>query len=295
MPRYLDPRNDLTFKKIFGEHKDMCISLLNAMLPLGEGRSVTSIEYQTGEMLPRIDGIRNSIVDVRCTDNKGRQFIVEMQMHWTSSFQQRVMLNASKAYIAQFDKGLNNPDPYKLLNPVYALCFVNDIFVPKSEEYYHHYAMVSIANTELRIEGLELVFIELPKFNPKNRAIRKLRDLWLLFPTGIERGAEQVPPELLEEPETKAAVRCLEEHSFTRDELDRYDRVIDSIATEKTLLAGSREDGRAEGRAEGRTEGAREIALAMLDQGLPVEMVAKCSGLAVEEVRELDKKRGSSK
>ena len=27
--KYLDPKADLTFKKIFGEHKDLLISLLN--------------------------------------------------------------------------------------------------------------------------------------------------------------------------------------------------------------------------------------------------------------------------
>ena len=29
--RYLDPRADLTFTRIFGEHEDLVISLLNAL------------------------------------------------------------------------------------------------------------------------------------------------------------------------------------------------------------------------------------------------------------------------
>lgn len=33
MSRYLDPKADLTFKKMFGEHKDLVISFLNALLP----------------------------------------------------------------------------------------------------------------------------------------------------------------------------------------------------------------------------------------------------------------------
>lgn len=37
--RYLDPKADLTFKKIFGEHKDLLISLLNALLPLADERN----------------------------------------------------------------------------------------------------------------------------------------------------------------------------------------------------------------------------------------------------------------
>ena len=32
--RYLDPKADLTFKHVFGEHPDLVISLLNALLPL---------------------------------------------------------------------------------------------------------------------------------------------------------------------------------------------------------------------------------------------------------------------
>ena len=31
--RYLDPKADRTFKKVFGEHPDLVISFLNALLP----------------------------------------------------------------------------------------------------------------------------------------------------------------------------------------------------------------------------------------------------------------------
>lgn len=34
--KYLDPKTDLTFKKVFGNHPDLQISLLNALLPLEE-------------------------------------------------------------------------------------------------------------------------------------------------------------------------------------------------------------------------------------------------------------------
>ncbi|MDR1813700.1 MAG: Rpn family recombination-promoting nuclease/putative transposase, partial [Tannerella sp.] len=33
MAKYLDPKNDLIFKLIFGTHKNLCISLLNNILP----------------------------------------------------------------------------------------------------------------------------------------------------------------------------------------------------------------------------------------------------------------------
>ena len=37
MAKYLDPKADVTFKKVFGEHTNLVISLLNALLPLEDG------------------------------------------------------------------------------------------------------------------------------------------------------------------------------------------------------------------------------------------------------------------
>ena len=31
--KYLDPKADMTFKKVFGEHEDLVISFLNSLLP----------------------------------------------------------------------------------------------------------------------------------------------------------------------------------------------------------------------------------------------------------------------
>ncbi|MBR4171261.1 MAG: PD-(D/E)XK nuclease family transposase [Kiritimatiellae bacterium] len=45
MAKYLDPRADVTFKKVFGEHKNLLIGFLNALLPLDEGGRIESVEY----------------------------------------------------------------------------------------------------------------------------------------------------------------------------------------------------------------------------------------------------------
>ena len=139
MGKYLNPKADLTFKKIFGEHPHLVISLLNAMLPLQDGERVERIEYWPAEKIPRRTAAeKDSIVDVCCHDNKKREFIVEMQMTWTESFKKRVLLNASKAYVAQTEAG----EPYRLLQPVYALNFVNAPMNIDAEGYYHHYQLV---------------------------------------------------------------------------------------------------------------------------------------------------------
>ena len=121
--RYLNPKADLTFKKVFGEHPDLIISFLNALLPFEKPEEeITQVEYLNPEMVPQTPFHKDSIVDVRCKDQSGRQFIVEMQMMWTSAYKQRVLFNASKAYVSQLDKGKD----YELLQPVYSLNLVND-------------------------------------------------------------------------------------------------------------------------------------------------------------------------
>ena len=44
MAKYLDPKADLTFKKVFAEHKELMISFLNALLPLQQGKEIVSME-----------------------------------------------------------------------------------------------------------------------------------------------------------------------------------------------------------------------------------------------------------
>ena len=43
--KYLDPKADLTFKKIFGNHPKRLISLLNALLPLSEDELIHLQQY----------------------------------------------------------------------------------------------------------------------------------------------------------------------------------------------------------------------------------------------------------
>lgn len=272
---YLDPKNDLTFKKVFGQHPHLLKSLLNALLPLPEGSYIESLEYLPSELVPDIPLLKHTIVDVRCKDNRGRHFIVEMQMHWTTGFMQRVLFNASKAYVKQLDKA----EVYKVLQPVYALSLVNEIYEPQKQEYYHHYQIVNLQDTQKQIEGLEFVFVELPKFKAQNITEKKLQVLWLRFLTEIDEKMTEIPEELLSSPEIKEAMENLLVSGFTKAELEGYDKYWDSIRTEKTLQSGFFDKGKAEGKI--------EVAINALKQGLTIELIMQLTGLTEEEISKL--------
>ena len=232
MAKYLDPKADLTFKKIFGEHKHLVISLLNALLPLKDDERVESIEYWPAEKIPdRTEAEKYSIVDVCCKDNKLREFIVEMQMSWTDSFKNRVLLNASKAYVAQTEKGMS----YANLQPVYALNFVNAVFLKDVDDYYHYYHLVHDRYTDKVIDGLHLIFVELPKFKPTTFSERKMQILWLRFLTEINENTKEVPAEFLENAEVSEALEIVERAAFSDEDMRAYDKFWDRVSTQRTF------------------------------------------------------------
>lgn len=288
--KYLDPKADLTFKRIFGEHEDLLISLLNALLPLDDDALVESVVYLTPEMAPDIYLGKNSIVDVRCRDVKGRQFLVEMQMLWTPAFQQRVLFNASKAYVRQLDKNRK----YEILQPVYSLNLVNEPFLNEyPDEFIHHYNVVHELHSDKIIEGLHFTFVELSKFKPQSISERKMAVLWLKFLTEIDENTQEAPKELLDNPETNKALSEVQTMAYSKDELSAYEDFWDKMGAERLLFIDSakrnleqgREEGRKEGIAEGEKRRAQEIARNMLAKGMEVGMVADLTGLSEEEIK----------
>ena len=239
--KYLDPKADLTFKKVFGEHKNLMISFLNALLPLDEGKQVESIEYLPPEMVPDNPDKKNSIVDVRCEETGGRKFIVEMQLNWTTAFKERVLFNAAKAYVRQIDRS----EKYRLLQPVYSLNLVNKVFEPDTENCYHHYSMVHNLDTKKQIDGLHLVFVELPKFKSQSFAEKKMAVLWLKFLTEIDEKTRAAPQELLDNPEVAQALEIMEVAAYSDAELAAYDGYWDAVRIEATIM-GELNDARAD-------------------------------------------------
>lgn len=275
--KYLDPKADLTFKKVFGNHPDLLRSLLNALLPLGETEQIQKIEYLPTELVPNLYLHKNSIVDVLCEDVMGRKFCVEMQMEWSNAFKQRVLFNASKIYVAQAMRS----DEYGKLKPVYSLNLVNDIFERDMPDcFIHNYRIVHEKDTDKVIEGLHFTFVELPKFEPRSISERRMAVLWLRFLTEIDASIREAPAELLNDPEISKALEEVNVSAFSEEELRAYDKFWDNVRVEKTLLHDSFQNGM----AKGERQKAMEIAKSLLDAGMTVEQTAQITGLAVDEV-----------
>jgi len=282
MTRYLDPKNDFIFKKIFDHHPDLLKSFLNAVLPLPEGCVIESLTYLVSEHVPILDGAKSSIVDVRCKDNHGHYFIVEMQMEWIKDFIKRMLYNTATTYVQQLKKG----EPYQKLSPVYGLALLNDRF-EEGEEWFHHYKMNHVTNDKKTLDDIQLVLIELPKLKPTTITEKKPAILWLRFLKEVNEKTKEIDPHLLEVKEIKQALDLLEVASYNEAELLEYDKRWDLVSSEKTLLIGKFAEGLAQGKTEGRAEGVTEMVLNMYEAKIPLEQIASVAKTSLEEVQNL--------
>jgi predicted transposase/invertase (TIGR01784 family) len=287
MPRYLDPKNDLVFKKIFGEHPNLLIDFLNALLPLPDDGPVEALECLPPEQVPVAPlDCRRSVVDVKCRDGQGRAFIVEMQMFWTPAFQQRMPFSASQAHVQQIRPGRE----YRLLQPVYALGLINDVFDKETADWRRHCKIVNVDKPAREIKGLQFVFVEIPKFKPETALDKKIRRLWLRFLKEIEQGEFEPPDELLAYPPTRDALEIAREAAFAEADLHVYQEYLNAIRWDIAVMAEraalALERGREEGRREGAFAEKRAIARNLLDL-LDDAAIAAKTGLAVADMARL--------
>jgi predicted transposase/invertase (TIGR01784 family) len=302
--RYLNPKIDLAFKRLFGDNKHLLRSFLNAMLPLPEDAPIESLEYLSPEQIPEIPGVlKYTVVDVKCTDSRGRIFIVEMQMMLTSSFESRIVFGAAQAYVTQ----LRTAKDYRALQPVYALALINQRFIPDTEEHYHHFKIVRTGNGDMRpgapsqvLKGLEFVIVELPKFKPTGRTERKMQVLWLRFLNEIGDDDSTVDAEMLGNADIAQALGVMEQSKLTPAQLAAYHVSLDRARTETSVSEDLRDEGRVQGRAQGLAEGlaageakglaageAKGLAQAMLAMsrnGMPAAQIAQIIAIPEADV-----------
>ena len=90
--RFVDVKNDVAFHKIFGNEKktEILVSFLNAILKLEGKNRIQEVSIINPYLVPRIAGEKASVIDVRAKDEKGRQFVIEMQVADVEGFGKRV-------------------------------------------------------------------------------------------------------------------------------------------------------------------------------------------------------------
>ncbi len=160
--KYLNPKNDVAFKHIFGteKNKDILLTMLNEVLKGQLHNPIKKIEFVQTIQEPEVAGSKQSIVDVLCEDQDGCKYVVEMQVSEKEGFEKRAEFYASRAYVNQAKKG----DRYEDLKEVIFLAFTDYIIFPEKEHYKSEHITSDKKTGKRNLTSLSYTFVELPKF-----------------------------------------------------------------------------------------------------------------------------------
>ena len=90
MAKFLNPTNDLAFKRIFGteKNKDILLHFLNDIFSRGDN-PIEEVTFLNTFQEREVASNRVSIVDILCRGHDGSRFIVEMQVASEPGFEKR--------------------------------------------------------------------------------------------------------------------------------------------------------------------------------------------------------------
>ena len=245
--KFVDPKNDFAFKKIFGDETktEILISLLNAILDFRDNKAIVSLEILNPFQVPKIPDLKNTILDIRAKNQDNEEFIVEMQKKDLNNFEKRSLYYTSKAYVAQLDK----KEDYSLLNKVYFIGILNfNMF--KDDDYVSRHLILNKKTLKQEIEDFEFTFVELKKFKKELHQLDTILDKWIYFINNAD-DLTMIPAEYETLEEFKEAFMVANQLNWNKEEIAVYDYVkrneIDDInalktAEEKGIEKGKKEE-----------------------------------------------------
>ena len=313
MQKYLNPRNDVAFKRLFGTERNsnILISLLNEVLRNQLHRPIVNVQFLSPVLEPEILSKKQSIVDVLCKDEDGCQYIIEMQVASTGGFEERAQYYASKAFVNQLNKGKD----YRTLKEVIFLAFTDFSIFPDKSEYKSEHVTLDKKTLENNLDKISFTFIDLVKYEeqrPRDISKLTLEEKFYYF----LRHAEETSPEELKklvggDVVLEQAYSELNHVYWTESELQQYEsdekaqrdnKAAMDYAKETSYQEGHQEGlqkgrheghqkglqkGRQEGHQEGRQEERYSVAKSMLKMNFSKSDISKVTGLSTKQIENL--------
>ncbi len=299
LSKFLDPKNDLAFKRIFGseKNKDILIHFINDVLALEGNDQIQEVSFQPTIQDPEIASKKQSVLDVLCKDANGVYIIVEMQISPQEGFEKRAQYYAAKAYSRQLNRGKKLGGRYQDLKAVIFIAICENTIFKDKKAYLSRHIILDRETYIQDLKDFSFTFIELPKFPLREEDIDKLSniiDKWCYFfkyaPLTKEAdlakiaGTDQVIERAYEE---------LNQFNWSEEELLLYEeevkRIMDNLAAEEYTFKQGKTEGIQQGIQQGIENRNIEIAKQMLKKGTEISFIEEITGLSKETIEKLKK------
>jgi predicted transposase/invertase (TIGR01784 family) len=284
-PKPLSPTNDFVFRKVFGGNVAILEDFLKSVLdlPAGEYKDLTVID-------PNLDREfiedKLGVLDVKVTTTTGQVVDIEVQIQSQRSIWKRMLFYISKMVVEQMKSGYQ----YDKINRVISILIADFVMIKESKAYHNRFRLYD-ENTGARFpDSIEIHILELPKVHaPDGTPLGN----WMRF------FSAKTEEDFMTIAQTSPAIN----EAWSRIKVlsgDERDRAL-AEAREKarmdldSWLGDARYEGRQEGLQEGRQEGLQEgrqeeklaVARIALLEKMPMESIAKLTGLSLEDVLRL--------
>lgn len=283
--KFADPRNDVAFKRIFGNknHKEVLIHFVNAALDFPEGAKVVDVSFDNPYQPPKIEDLKETVLDVTATDQQQRTFIIEMQVQPSPHFARRSLYYTAKSYVNQLDKGAQ----YQKLKKVHFIGILDFDFSTDSKRYLSNHLILDTHTHKNHLDDFAFCFIELPKFHKTLDELDNVVDKWIYFIKNTV-ALEEVPALFQQDPVFKTAFEMAQQHAWSKQEMLVYDyvnkkRMDEYDAMEYTKQLAER-TGLEKGMEKGKGIAARKTAKKLIPMGLSNEQIATATNLPLETV-----------
>jgi predicted transposase/invertase (TIGR01784 family) len=280
--KFVDIKNDIAFRKIFGNaKKSIClISFLNAVLELEGNNRIKSVTLLNPYLIPRVAEEKSSIIDVRATDQKGQRFVVEMQVADKKGFNERVQYYTARDFSMQIDKG----EDYTKLRPVYFVGILN-FSNSKGLSYVSKHLTIEEETGDNVLDGIKYAFIQLTKFKKKESELITPTDKWTYFIKNAE--SLKVIPSFVDEEGLLTAFQEADKHNWKKEELIAYDNASIRIQDARGEKELAHEQGVEQGIEQGENKKEIEAVLGFYENGVPIEIISKSLKISKERVEQI--------
>lgn len=294
---YFSPTTDFGFKKLFGEeaNKDLLMDFLNSMLP--KDYQCVSLTLKQTEQIPDWEDDRKAIFDILCVNQKGEQFIIEMQKAKITHFIDRTIFYVTFPIQNQAPKGKWNFE----LKRIFVISIL-DYNYDTNIDYWKKRQLLRPFDLRdnkgvLMSDKLNFKLLQLPFFNKKPSQLKTHFDKWCYFLKNLE--TFDVIPKILNEPVFMkafevATVAKLDKLDYMLYQMSKYGKYDMELVAEEAIRQGNIE-GKIQGKIEGKIEGIIEteerkdrlFVLNSFDNGLDAQLIAKLSSISIDRVLEI--------
>ncbi|SMD08699.1 Rpn family recombination-promoting nuclease/putative transposase [Pedobacter nyackensis] len=281
--RFIDPYSDFGFKHIFGKapNRDFLIRFLNGVF---KGRKViVDIQYNNTEYKGPGKDYRKTVFDLYCTGDNGEKFIVEMQKAKVENFKDRSVFYTANLIQEQGIGVVANWD-YQLPE-IYFLAIMNFKFDDSHPDHFiHDVRMIEINTSKEFYPKLGYIFIEMPKFRKAEGELENELEEWLYILNNLKKFTE-IPVSLRGNYKYEKIFEIAAVGNLTPEEMNEYQQSLKIQRDNYSVDKAARNEGRKEGHVRGREEEKKEIARNLKNIGITPEIIAKSTGLSIEEIQ----------